>query len=115
MKYTLSILALVGLLCGCATTPAGKTTQAEGVVIPAVNTAMGAWSAYVASGKATQTQINAVEAAYNAYYTAQLGAEAALIETQVVGTTNDVDAATAQAAVTNAENSLIGLITQYTK
>lgn len=114
MKYLFSILVIAALVfSGCATSTTGKLTQTEGVVIPAVNAAMGTWKAYVTAGKASQAQINAVQAAYNVYYTAQLAAEAALITATANGSTNTLDATTASAAVTTAETSLINLINQY--
>jgi hypothetical protein len=106
--------AALFVVCGCATSTTGKLTQTEGVVIPAVNAAMGGWAAYVQSGKATQAQINTVQAGYAAYYTAQLGAEAALIGVTADGSTNVLDQTAASTAVTNAENQLLNLINQYT-
>ena len=103
------------VVTGCGTTPAAKTTQAEGLLIPSVNAAMTTWKTYVESGKATQAQINNVQAAYNVYYTAQLSVEATLINVVANSSTNSADMTAAQASVNLAENSLVSLINSYIK
>lgn len=69
-------LAPVAVITGC--TSAGLTShKTESVTLPSVNAEMERWAAYVKSGKATQSQVDAVKVQYNDYYAAQLTAKAA--------------------------------------
>lgn len=111
----LKILALASIVflisfSGCSTT---QTITAEGVVVTTVDTGMKGWAAYVASGKATQAEVDHVHTAYDAYYTAQLAAEAALETLVTSGSTNTVAVTTANTAVLAAETQLLSLLNQY--
>jgi len=116
MKYLIiSTLALSLLVSGCTTSQQTTAINAEGVVITTVDTGMKGWALYVNAGKASPVQIANVQTAYNAYYTAQLAAQAALSTLVTSGSTNTVDVATANASVLTAENSLLALLNQYIK
>lgn len=98
---------------GCKTPSATTVLKTEGVIITTVDTGMQIWSDQVRVGKATQTQVDNVKMAYNAYYTAQLGAKAAIEKIIVTGSTNTVDVVAANNSVLAAENSLLMLLNQY--
>lgn len=121
MKRLLWIVAIVALLPlelltpGCATTPLGKAVQADGVVLIGVNQGMRAWHDYVIAGRATQKQLEAVQAAYTIYYNAELLAkakfESAINAANPAAAQKDLDAAIASA--TAAKASLLLLIQTY--
>lgn len=108
----LSASLLIGVT-GCKTSQTQTAITSESVIVSTVNTAMTAWAQYVNSGKATQVQVDTVKQAYIAYYTAQLSAEAALTAIVSTGSTNNVDIATANVSISNAETALLTLINQY--
>lgn len=118
LHFNLLLIALLAgslaFLPGCGSTPASKAAQGERIVIHSVNDAMTEWAAYVNAGKATAQQIKDVQTAYDAYFAAQQVAKAAIEKLAVAESggqaTSPADVATANAAVTNAENTLIGLI-----
>jgi len=64
---TLTLVTAGSLVSGCNTTPQQITYRAAGTTIVSVDTAMNLWGAYVASGKATVAQEQAVKAAYEKY------------------------------------------------
>lgn len=115
----LLIFAASGLLLmspGCASTPAGKVYQAEGVAIHSVNTAMQIWADQVKAGKATQEQIDTVKRAYAVYYDAQQVAKAALEKWIASGSPNDQAACTlANNAAANAVSAVVNLVQLYRK
>lgn len=100
---------------GCATTPIQSTIKAEGVLITSVDTGMNLWHDRVIAGKATQSQIDAVHTAYDAYYDAQMVAKAAIEKVLAGQSTNPNDVNTANLAVQNAETQIINLLNQYIK
>lgn len=102
------------LLVGCGTTPIQKTVTAEGVTIASVDTGMKVWADWVNQGKATQKQVDTVKQAYNAYYTSQAIAKAAIEEVLLNSSTNTTDISTANAAEGQAATALINLIQTYT-
>lgn len=109
-----ALLVCTVLLTGCLTTDG--VVKTEGVLITTVDTGMSIWASYVTThqsdGKVTQAQVDKVKTAYNAYYTAQQIAKAA-IEKSIAGTGTAADVATANAAVINAQTSLLAIINQY--
>ena len=109
-----ALLVCTVLLTGCLTTD--RVVKTEGVLITTVDTGMSIWASYVTAhqsdGKVTQAQVDKVKVAYNAYYTAQQIAKAA-IEKSIAGTGTAADVATANAAVINAQTSLLAIINQY--
>lgn len=114
----LSILVSATLCCsivGCTTTQQSVAIKTEGVIVVTVDTGMKAWATYVNSGKATIAQVNAVENAYNNYYTAQVAAEAALVAVVSNTSTNTADINIANTYVTAAESQLLTLINSYIK
>jgi hypothetical protein len=112
----IALLMSTFVFCGATCkNPSAAPIQAEGVVVTTVDAGMRGWAIYVQSGKATQAQIDAVKAAYNTYYNAQVIAESALEAYVSNGSTNSVDSTTAQASVIAAENSLLALLNQYLK
>lgn len=125
MKTLLSLLSVVvltlsaNLFTGCGSTPVQKAIKSEGVLIVSVDSGMQIWASYVrqhqSDGKVTQSQVDTVKTAYNAYYDAQQVAKAIIEKIITNGTTNPADIATANAAVINAENQLLALLNQYIK
>lgn len=113
MKHIFLILCITAGLTGCSTNSTSTSIKAEGAIITTVDAGMKAWAAYANSGKATTTQINNVENAYNAYYTAQLAAASALETIVTSGSTNTVDIATVNASVTTAEGQLLSMLNSY--
>lgn len=100
---------------GCATTPAGKATQAETTVITSVDVAMQIWHDYVVSGKATQAQVDKVKGYYTAYYNAQIVAKAALEKWVASGNvSDDVASIDTMHSVNDASASLMNLVSQFT-
>lgn len=75
---------------------------------------MSQWASHVNAGKATQAQIDNVRKAYEAYYTAQTVAKAA-IEKAIVKdpSATPADVATAASAVQSAEVAILGLVNSY--
>lgn len=121
MKKLLILLPLVVSLTltpGCGTTPQSKATQASGIVVQTVDSAMKAWADYVRTYDITvpQSQRDDVHKAYTAYYNAQLVAKAAL-EQWVASKSNADEAswAKADAARQAAETALISLINNLLK
>lgn len=114
-----SIVAMgpIAFVAGCSTNATQTTIKAEGALITSVNVGMEAWAAYVrlhvSDGKVTQKQVDAVKEAYNAYYAAQQAAKAAIEKVLANGSTNSVDASTANAAVAQADASLLSVLNQY--
>lgn len=106
-------MCLAVSLIGCSTNSTSTSIKAEGAIITTVDAGMKAWAAYANEGKATTTQINNVMNAYNAYFTAQLAAEAALETIVTSGSTNTVDIAAVNASVTNAEGQLLSMLNSY--
>lgn len=99
---------------GCSTTPTGKVVQAEGVIITSVDVGMKSWKDYVVAGKATQNQVDTVKKYYDIYYNAQLASKAALEKYVASKSADDLAATTtANAAVTQAQASLLTLLNGY--
>jgi hypothetical protein len=112
----LAILPVLLLDSGCASTSQTSTViKSEGVLITTVDTGMRVWATYVNSGKASQSQVDAVKGAYNVYYTAQLASEAAIEKLITSGSTNTADITTANTSVLSAETALLNLLNQYIK
>lgn len=116
----LKYIVIIGLLCitsltamTCKTSPTQITLKVETGLITSVDAGMQGWSAYVNKGLATTTQIDNVKTAYNAYYTAQLSAEAALSALVTSGSTNMTDVQTANIAVSAAETQILTLLNNY--
>lgn len=96
---------------GCGTTPETKIAQGAQIVIAGVNDAMSEWAAYVNAGKAKQSQIDKVETAYNAYYTAIQALRAVCDKMAAKDpTATAADLTVANAAVQNAESALLSEI-----
>lgn len=120
MKTLLNKLCLIALLLnapllynGCGSTPVQTAIKAEAPVITGVNAAMTAWSKYVNSGKATQTQVDSVKNAYITYYNAQMIVKATLEVSLSTTNSNSADVASANTAVSNAETALLNLVATY--
>src|ERR1039457_6461669 len=123
MKKILVLLSLSALLGvafvtpSCSTSQTTTVTKAEGVVVNTVDVGMKTWHDYVVlhltDGKVTQKEIDNVSTGYTAYYNAQLVVKAMLEKLVTTGSTNTVDLATSNTAVTSAETSLLALINQY--
>lgn len=101
-------------ITGCGTNAPTQAAQADQIVITSVNAGMSLWVNYVNAGKATQSQIDKVRMAYNAYYTAQQVAKA-VIEKAIVAnsTVTAADIATANQAVNDAETALLTILNQF--
>ncbi len=95
--------------------PTQNAIKAEAVIIKSVDTGMQIWKDQVIAGKATQSQVDEVKKAYEAYYGAQQIAKAAIEKSLASGSTNSTDVVTANDAVSNAETSLLYLLNQYIK
>ena len=110
-------VAILGGSTGCTTNQVSTITKTEGVTIASVNTAMQVWHDWVMAGKATQSQLDTVKKAYGVYYDAQQQMKAALELASINSNTNSTasDMTTANAAVANAGQSLINLISTFTK
>ena len=115
-KLVTSVSLGILLVCapGCGTNAPTKAAQAEQILITSVNVAMSQWASHVNAGKATQAQIDNVRKAYEAYYTAQTVAKAA-IEKAIVKdpSATPADVATAASAVQSAEVAILGLVNSY--
>ena len=116
----LPALALIGALAltfsaGCSTNQTHSADISEAVVITSVNTGLFVWHDLVVAGKATQSQIDTVHKAYDAYYTAQTVAKAAIEKAILNNTPNAADVTTANQAVTDAEAALLAILNQYVK
>lgn len=109
--FCLALPMAPALLVGCATSAAGKVAQGEKILIQTVNDGMTEWAAYVKAGKARAADVDRIETLYNAYYDAQQIAKAA-IEHSLAGTGSPADLATANAAVKNAEQTLLSALNQ---
>lgn len=114
------LIAVIGAslllgLEGCKTSPQVVAIKTEGVIVVTVDTGMKAWASYVNAGKASMVQVNAVQDAYNKYYSAQIAAESILLAVVSNTTTNTVDLANANTSVVNAENQLLVLLNTYIK
>lgn len=115
LAFCLADALLLTLVPGCGTNAPTKAAQGEQILITSVNAGMDQWVAYVNSGKAKQSQIDAVHNAYDAYYAAQQVAKA-VIEKAIAGQgATQADVTTANQAVTNAENVLLALLNQFIK
>lgn len=118
-KTLFSIFPLLCLLSfgivevGCKTSAIDAMVKTEGVIIISVDTGMRIWADQVNSGHATQSQVDTVKQAYNAYYTAQLTAKAAIESVIVNHSTNVTDVATANVSVSNAEAALLSVLNQF--
>jgi hypothetical protein len=113
MAFCLADGALLMLLPGCGTTPETKIAQGAQIVITSVNDAMAEWTAYVNAGKAKQSQIDTVKTAYTAYYGAVQVLKAVCEKMAAKDpNTSAADLATANAAVTNAENTVLSAVAQ---
>ena len=109
---TLFVVFSLLVLTGCATTSTTQTViKSSGIVVTTVNAGMNAWAGYTQTHKVTQAQLNAVDDAYQIYYTAAL-AEKLAIETSL-STTNAIDTTTIQTSMSTAEAALIQLLTKY--
>jgi hypothetical protein len=109
-------LAAVSLETGCSTDATSTAIKADAVTIAAVNAAMGAWSGYVAQGKATPQQITTVSNAYNVYYNAQIFASNAAMLYINSPTTNAAGVeALAIAAALASETNIVSVINTLTK
>jgi len=113
------------LFSGCAwfsgKTPVDVAGTGEGIAVSTVNAAMTAWAQWVNAGNATQAQVDAVKAAYNQYYNAQLIASNAFTSyfaSTSVGT-NTTAAQTALmtvlATATSSQSNVVALIESFTK
>ena len=120
MSRELSVLLSIGLLGativltvdGCKSqSPTQIATKTSGAIVISVDTGMKAWATYVGTGHATQSQVDKVKQAYNAYYVAMLADEAAL--ERAVTTTNIVDLTAVNSSTSTAENALLDLLNQY--
>lgn len=110
---TACIVPLVTVIQGCGTTPETKIAQGAQIVITSVNDAMAEWTAYVNAGKAKQSQIDTVKKAYTAYYDAVQVLKAVCEKMAAKDpNTSAADLATANASVTNAENTVLGAVAQ---
>lgn len=110
----LSAIVYIGTACK-TTTIVPATIKTEGVIITTVDTGMKGWAIYVNSGKATQSQVDAVHKAYDTYYNAQVIAETALVTYLSSGSTNGIDISSANTSVANAETALLNILNQYIK
>lgn len=112
-KYILiGLLAIAPIVyVGCGSTPIATANNTNAIIITSVNTGMTAWSSYVASGKATQQQVDAVKAAYNTYYNAELILKAALMT--AITSTNGIDLSKQTVDMQNAEVALLNILNQY--
>jgi len=118
--WAVALVLCAGIMVGCQTSPTQTAIKVEGVLIVSVDAGMSEWHDYVVAhltdGKVTQKQIDSVRDAYNAYYSAQQIAKAALmksISTTPNGNQAEVDAT--RAALANAEQALLNLLNQYLK
>ena len=112
------ILAVIVAVCvsGCTTSQTSVAIKSEGVIITTVDLGMKAWAQWVNTGHASAVQVNNVENAYNAYYTAQETAEAALllaVNASVTNAPSASDIQSANAQVATAEGTLLTLLNQY--
>ena len=110
----LSLILATVIYSGCKS-PVQTAIKAEGVLIVSVDTGMNLWHDRVVAGKATQSQVDAVHKAYNAYYDAQMTAKAVIEKVLTNVSTNSADVTMANLAVANAESSLLALLNQYIK
>lgn len=118
LKYLIPLVAalLCGFATGCTTGANNIAVKSEAALIPSVNIGMSAWADRVNSGKATQAQVDTVKTAYEAYYTAQIAAKAALERSIASNTPADEASATiAQNSMKEAQVALINLLNQYLK
>lgn len=115
LPFVLSLALLSCIFYAGCKSPVQTAIKADGVLIVSVDTGMNLWHDRVVAGKATQSQVDAVHKAYNQYYDAQMTAKAVIEKVLTNVSTNSADAATANAAVSNAESSLISLLNQYIK
>jgi hypothetical protein len=113
---TMFVIAINLLETGCSTDATSTAIKADAVTIAAVNAAMGAWSGYVAQGKATPQQITTVSNAYAVYYNAQIFASNAAIMYVNSPTTNaaGVEALAIGAALAS-ETNIVAIINTLTK
>lgn len=119
-NITLSLVLgfTLALGAGCKTSQINTSIKSEGVIIVTVDTGMKIWAQRVNAGQATQAQVDTVKIAYNAYYSAQQAAKAAIEKAMVSSSTNSTsltDIATANTAVVNAENSLLSILNTFIK
>jgi hypothetical protein len=120
MKKILSLLIAALLvapvaptLVGCGTTVPAKAAQGEKILIQSVNDGMALWADRVNAGKATQKQVDQVRKSYNDYLAAQAVAKAAIEKAITAGTaSSSADIGAANAAVSAAEQTLLGLLNQ---
>ena len=121
LKFEFFVLALsclvtgamfsgLALLPGCGTNAPTKAAQAEQIVITTVNQAVKILVGKINAGQLTQSQIDKFHTAYDAYFAAQQVARAAIEKLNAAGASAATsDVATAQAAVNDAEQTLISL------
>ena len=108
-KFHLSLLAVVLLVAGCATTPQGKIVQTaqsiDAIVMPAAHI----WADYVAAGLATAEQNAAAEKAYTAYCNAFAAAQQVTLALRA-GTATVDQATAATAALVSAANDVLAVV-----
>lgn len=111
-KIILFVLAIATsvALTGCKS-PEATAYKVDGTIITTVDAAMMAWRDYVLAGKATQTQVDTVKAAYRRYYDAELIFEQGVIAYK--SAPDDSKLKLAQATVVAAEQPLIDLVKSF--